>query len=81
MNPLLVLFIIALIAYAIFAAYRTHKTIQRRKREDEDRDWPGRRRLPYAASSSPLPRKKAILVPSLRVAGKVRWGFAMQKPS
>ena len=46
MNPLLVLFIAAIIAYACFAAYRTHKSIQSKKREEEDRDWPDHRRLP-----------------------------------
>ena len=46
MHPLLVLLIIALIAYAVFAAYRTHISVQRRKREEEDRDWPDNRRLP-----------------------------------
>jgi hypothetical protein len=46
MHPLLVLFIVALIAYAIFAAYRTHITVQRKRREEEEKDWPNRRRLP-----------------------------------
>ena len=46
MNPLLVLFIGAIIAYAVFAAYRTYTTVQRKKREEEDRDWPDHRRLP-----------------------------------
>ena len=46
MHPLLVVLIVALIAYAIFAAYRTHITVQRRRREEEDKEWPDRRRLP-----------------------------------
>ena len=46
MHPLLVVLIVALIAYAVFAAYRTHITVQRRRREEEDKEWPDRRRLP-----------------------------------
>ena len=45
MNPLIVLLIVALIAYAIFAAYRTHITVQRRRKEEEEGEWPERRRL------------------------------------
>ena len=43
MNPLLFLLIVALIAYAIFAAYRTHITIKRKREEEEDSQWRGRR--------------------------------------
>ena len=46
MNPLLVLLIVVLVAYAIFAAYRTHITVQRKRKEEGERDWPDRRRLP-----------------------------------
>ncbi len=46
MNALIVLLIAALIAYAVFAAYRTHITVQRKRREEEEREWPERRRLP-----------------------------------
>ena len=46
MNPLIVLLIVALVAYAVFAAYRTHISVQRRRKEEEEREWPARRRLP-----------------------------------
>ena len=45
MNLLIVIIIVALLAYAGFAAYRTHITVQRKRREEEDGEWPGPRRL------------------------------------
>ena len=45
MNMLIVIIIVALLAYAGFAAYRTHVTVQRKRREEEDGEWPGPRRL------------------------------------
>ena len=44
MNPLIVILIVALVAYAIFAAYRTHITVQRKRQEEEDSEWHGHRR-------------------------------------
>ena len=37
MDPLKVVFIVALVAYACFAAWRTHTTIRRKRREEEER--------------------------------------------
>ncbi len=45
MHPIVIVFIVGIVAYAIFAAYRTHITVQRKRKEEEDREWPGRRRL------------------------------------
>ena len=46
MSPLIFLLIAIVIAYAVFAAYRTHITVQRKRREEEESEWPGNRRLP-----------------------------------
>ena len=46
MDLLKVVLIVALVAYACFAAWRTHTTIKRKRAEEEEREWPNRRRLP-----------------------------------